>query len=324
MQLSRIFIATAVATVLVTSFPGSADAAKKDEDDGRVCVRLGMDTNHPLEKVCTRKVATVEASKWSSDKESVHFVFLRSGDAFKSDHIKYSMDGGVKLEPSQLDFCVMEIPAFRGTDEEALAHNNSIATAYYFAAKDSGNDFTGPKSIRFTLRNTNGYFPEGCDVVAATGESWKKSWAEVVEDVSRQSSPNSKFGQKFKEGFTDALNDLALAFSITPAQIKQGHLTAQSELKKAEQRQQEALVENSDLVASASEEGLLFLRFDITSSVLCHNREQAMVDQLMTAPSRSVNQANEWGLKTTKRFEALEDIFSAALAGLYSCSSIYS
>ena len=315
MQLSKILVFTVSLTVLALHVPGTAAAAKKEENDGRVCVRLGVETNHPLVKVCTRKVETVEASRWYRDKESVHFVFLRSGDAFKSGHIKYSMDGGVKFEPGELDFCVMEVPPFRGTEEESLAHNTAVLTAYYFAAKSSGNDFTGPRSTKFTLRNKNGYFPENCDVVAATGESWKRSWTKVIEDVSLRSSPNSKFGQEFKQGFTDSLRDLSLAFSITPEQIEQGHLTAKSELQKAEQHLQDATAKNAERVEDGVTDGLLFVKFDSSANVFCHRDESELVRTLLEPPGEPAFLADEWGISGATRYASLEDIFAAAVAG---------
>ena len=255
MQLSKILVFTVSVAVLALHVPGLAEAAKKNEDDGRVCVRLGVETNHPLEEVCTRKVVTVEAAKWYKDKESVHFVFPKSSEAYKAGHIQYSMEGGVSINAAELNFCVMEVPTFRGTPEQVAAHNESVLAAHYFAAKNAGLDLTGIKSASVAPRNKDGYFPSDCDIVSATGESWKKSWTKVIEDVSMRSSRNSKFGQEFKQGFTNAIDDLALAVSLSPADIEQGALTAKAEIQKARDERQAAKAKNVERMAGRTADG---------------------------------------------------------------------
>jgi hypothetical protein len=314
--------------LLVVSFSflvaSDASAAKPDEfADTRVCVKLGLETNHPFKKVCTRKVATVEAAKWTQEKESIHFVYLKSGEAFTAGHIKPKMDGGTAFEKGQLDFCVMEVPAFRGSDAESLAHNTAIATAYYYAARDTGNDFTGAKSIKMTLRNKSGMFPENCDVVAATGEAWKKAWTRVVEQVSLNSSRNSKFGQDYKGTFTTSLNDLSLAFTVTPGDVQRGSITAKNEAGELEQERNDARAAIGELLANGSTDGLAFLEIQNSSTLVCHNySEHDTVMQTLNANNKSLGLLSEWGIKDGTQYQTVEEVFQATMAS--ECRAIVS
>ena len=310
------YVAGVVSVIsLVLLSASDAGAAKKDEfADTRVCIKLGLDSNHPLKKVCTGKAATVEAAKWTQEKESIHFVYLKSGEAFSSGHVKPKMDGSTAFQKGQLDFCVMEVPAFRGTDEESLAHNSSIAAAYYYAARDTGNDFTGAKSIKFAQRNTTGMFPEDCDVVAAKGASWKKAWTKVVEQVSLQIGRNTEFSKEYKKRLTGSLSDLTLAFSLTPADVEQGSITARNEASKQKQERNEARAEIGELLASGSTEGLAFLEVQNSSTLVCHNySEHDTVMQTLKASNESRALLSEWGVKNGTQYQTVEEVFQATI-----------
>jgi hypothetical protein len=316
MQYFRILIV--LVTVAFLAIPEEAAAKKKDEfADTRICIRLGLDTNHPLQKVCTGKAGKVDAARWTQEKESIHFVFQKGGDAFSSGHIKYKMDGGTAYEPKQLDVCVMEIPAFSGTEEEVNNRINKLAAEYYYAARDGGHDFSsGVKTFKFTERSKAGVFPESCDIVAATGDTWRKSWVKMIERISANSSPNSKFSREFKLGLTSSLSDLVLAFSVTPEQVTQGAVTAQTEGQKDEDKKQVLSVANAELMSSGSTTGLVFQVFDGSGNSLCHNHEDDDVAlHVLKAHKQAVVQLREWGVTHANPYDSIEDIFQAALVG---------
>jgi|GEM_PF-2343920 len=309
---------------LVLLSASHVSAAQKDEfADTRVCVKLGLETNHPFEKVCTRKVATVEAAKWTKESESIHFVYQKSGAAFTAGYIKPKMGGGTAFERGQLDFCIMEVPAFRGTDKETAEHNTAIGLAYYYASRDSGSDFTGAKSINIAQRNKNGMFPDNCDVVAASGASWKKAWTKVVEQVSLNSSRNTKFGQDYKQRFTDSLSDLSLAFSLTPVDVEQGLVTARNEENQKEQDRKDARAEVGELLASGSTDGLAFLGVQNSSSAICHNHsEHYAIIQTLNAREETLGLLHEWGAKDVIQYQTVEEVFQATMTS--KCRAIVS
>ena len=303
---------------LVVLSASHVSAAQKDEfADTRVCVKLGLETNHPFEKVCTRKVATVEAAKWTQESESIHFVYQKSGAAFTSGYIKPKMDGGTAFEGGQLNFCIMEVPAFRGTDDEIFAHNESIALTYYYAARDTGNDFTGTKTYKLVQRNKSAMFPENCDVVAASGASWKKAWTKVVEQMSLNSGRNTKFGQEFKQRFTANIGDLSLAFSLTPSNVSQGVVTAQNEGTRLKQEREDARSEIDSLLASNSAEGLVFLGMENSGKSLCHNyAEHDIVVEVLKGNSQALALLNEWEITDLKHHASVDGIFQDTLADI--------
>ena len=313
MRLS-IWISLVFAIVVLGVSPAEA-AKKKDEfADTRVCVTLGLDTNHPLKKVCTRKAETVEAAKWIQKEQDVHFIFQRSGNAYTSGLIQEKMDGGVEFDASALEFCVMEIPSFRGSSDEAQARIDTLYLSYLFGSVEKHSPFEDPESFRFVQRSQTKMFPEGCDVVAATGEDWKGSWKRVIEQISRNSSPNSKFTQEFKQRFTDSLNDLVVAFSLTPAEVEQGRVAGLEALDKRKDEVATRRVAVEEIVASGSQEGVAFLNVPGGGSNLCYiGTDDYLVKEIIKASATAQVMLKDSQTTSGQSEESLEEVFRAAL-----------
>lgn len=319
-SINSIRFATCIVLISLSIWPDARSADEKNEST-QVCVKLGLETNHPFEKVCTRNIAQVAAAKWSEQAESIHFIFLRSGNAYSSGSIKEKMDGGVFFDSGRLNFCVMELPAFRGTDAEAQSRLDSQFLSFAFAAKDKNSNFAPPKTFKSVLRNKTDFFPTDCDVVAASGDSWKKSWAKVIEQVSLDAGPNTKFGPEYKQIFTDALNDMSLAFSLTPAEVEQGRIAANDAVVERDQKRLQAQTEIAEQLNSGTDQGLAFLGLAGSSKDLCFDGadRESLLEAVKSSPEAHA-MLSEWQVTDAKKYESTEDIFQATLAS--NCGAI--